>query len=809
MAIKYWGKTISDYSAMRGPCPEGFHMGDRDEREALVAAWATLWAYTRTGTSLAETYAFRYYFKVARWDYIDANRNDIVTADRTALLAYHVPQTRSYQTSWINEWLQVAITWSWWYMLTSCDWSGSTWTNTARVIRPFKDTPAIPGSTRTMTYDWSSIATWAWIFWNATLWLISVSIDWENWITIADKDLWATNTYSQNNWSIQVDAIWKVFQRWNNYPFPTRWVTLNTSSTQVDASWYWPWNYYYSDTLIIWNRNRETSNNRNLRWWVTWVKQKPVDIVERYYWGKLINDYSAMRGPCPKGYHVPKSSERSAVVNAWVSLWARTTSWTTSVTNFRTYLKLPNIVYLFPGNWLPWTWWTPQHRYYWWCRQTWSDWSWRYCDALDVVEDYWWSIKVDNTSSNHWCPVRPFKDKPVVPDSNWTVLYDWSSVATWAWIFYNATLWLISISSDWTTWTTIADKNAWATNVYNFWDTITSANWWWLYQWWNNYPFSIDWATTTSSTRVDTTWYGPWNYYSGSTFITGGANDDWFSPRNRDLWWWITWIQQKPVKVIEVYYGSTKIRPSYPAWIYWNPNIDWWVISISSNWTDWLTLADKNLWATTVYNLWDTMSEANCWKFYQRWNNYWFSYTWTPSRSSTKVDVSSYWPNNYYSNSTFRRVSYSWNWRTDASTTAAFNLWWGVTGTAEAAQGPCPNWFHIPSRSDITNLVSMYIGLDILSDTDSQAYLKIPRMWIRDNYNATVNDAWTDWWFRSCTINTEPYESTYYPYACECWNQSQYQIQLSTWHMNSYCLGIRPFRNEAIMPDDTRVAILN
>lgn len=571
MALKYWGKTIVNYEAMQWPSSAWYHISTSNDWTRAMDIWVSLWAWDNTWdhmstylkipptwlrTNLAEFY----------WDgemsvYLTPEiETDEDVPGRYFAKAFQFVFNEEYGLP--NE----AGLWG----ASIADWCS---------IRPFKNIPVVPDSSWTVLYQW----TWnAWIFYSATLWIISLSSDGTNWISLSDKNLWASVVY--NDWDTLSEAnCWNLFQRWNNYWFLWQW-NLSTTETQVDWSPYWPWNYYSSNEYYIggWDFVDWSSvRNDDRWWWITWAEH-PAEIIERCYWGKLIDDYSAMRWPCPEGFHVPKSSERSAVINAWVSLWARATSWTTNVTNFRTYLKLPNIVYLFPGDWLPWTWWSPQHRFYWGCVQSWSDWSWRYCDALDVVEDYWWSIWVRRTSSNHWCPVRPFKDKPVVPDSSWTILYQ--NPGDTFWIYHNAILWLISISSDWTTWITIADKNAWATNVYNFWDTITSANWWWLYQWWNNYPFSINWATTTSSTRVDTTWYGPWNYYSGSTFITGGVNDDWFSPRNCDLWWWVTWVQQKPAKVTEVYYGSTKIWPKYSQIVI---NSDLTTATLSSLQSEW------------------------------------------------------------------------------------------------------------------------------------------------------------------------------------------------------------------------------
>lgn len=85
---------------------------------------------------------------------------------------------------------------------------------------------------------------------------------------------------------------------------------------------------------------------------------------------------------------------------------------------------------------------------------------------------------------------------------------------------------------------------------------------------------------------------------------------------------------------------------------------------------------DKNLWATTVYNDWDTLTQANMWNMYQWWNNYWFPSTWTISNtSSTQVDASSYWPTNPYLSDTFI------TWSNDWSSVYNDDLWWDTTGT--------------------------------------------------------------------------------------------------------------------------------
>ena len=89
-------------------------------------------------------------------------------------------------------------------------------------------------------------------------------------------------------------------------------------------------------------------------------------------------------------------------------------------------------------------------------------------------------------------------------------------------------------------------------------------------------------------------------------------------------------------------------------------------------------MADKNLWATTVYSSGNTLSEANCGYLYQWWNNYAFPWSWSVTTSSTLVNASSYWPGNYYSSSTFITVSSN---PRDWSSVQNNDLWWDTTNT--------------------------------------------------------------------------------------------------------------------------------
>ena len=370
-------------------------------------------------------------------------------------------------------------------------------------VRCFKNSFELPTSSWTVINGtlWS-----AWIFWDTVNWLISITGDGTTWYTIQDKNLWATTVYS--DWdALTQDNMGNMYQWWNNYWFPSTWTLTDTSSTQVDASWYWPvefTGYYDSDTFIYWNNDWSSVRNDNL-WWNT------------------DNTNAARKWPCARWYHVPSMYEWQwvkAIMN-WLSL----STWD----DWRINLHMPFEGYCY-----------------------WSDASF----SNQGVTGYYCSSTPDGSTSCRTCQfnswsvyesstlwraygfaIRPFKNEFVTPTSSWTVI-QWTLWS--AWIFWDQTNGLISITSDWTTGYTMTDKNLWATTVYSDWDKLSLTNCWLFYQWWNNHWFL--WILEVSDTKVDASTYWPWNYYSSSIFITASASPyDWSSQRNDNLWWDSTW----------------------------------------------------------------------------------------------------------------------------------------------------------------------------------------------------------------------------------------------------------------------------
>lgn len=510
MSIYVWNKeikslfsgcTTKNYSAMRGPCPKGFHVPSKAEWQWVITIMSSL--------SLSS---------------LDAWKTNL----------HLVPAgCRIYPDATISNGNYYAYYWSCTHYSNesssalTCESTpkveGGSYRGQAFSVRWFKDSFEEPTSSRTVI-QWT--LWWAWIFRNQTEWLISITSDWTTWYTIQDKNLWATQVY--NRWDALTEANAGYMYQWgNNYWFPSTWSISKTSTTQVDTNWYWPWNYYDSDTFIMGSRNRSSVNNKDLRWWVTWITYDPTEAKAVYLWDAKVRPTIinfATQWPAPDGFHVPLITEWEWVntIMSWLGL----TTWDW----WRINLHMPFAGYRNTVSTLNYQ---GSNGYYWssspYGSGAPSNARDLYLDSSNVRANY-------NNGRAFGIPVRCFKDSYETPTSSWTVV-QWTLGS--AWIFWNQSEWLISITSNWTTWYTIQDKNLWATTVYNDGDTLTQANMWNMYQWWNNYWFHSTWSVTTSSTKVNAQNYWPWNYYSSSTFITWGM--DWSSAQNDNLRGWVDW----------------------------------------------------------------------------------------------------------------------------------------------------------------------------------------------------------------------------------------------------------------------------
>lgn len=233
-----------------------------------------------------------------------------------------------------------------------------------------------------------------------------------------------------------------------------------------------------------------------------------------------------------------------------------------------------------------------------------------------------------------------------------------------------------------------------------------------------------------------------------------------------------------------------------PPWIYHNSTL--WLITLADGaWND-ITIADKNLWATQVYNDGDALSKANCGKYYQWWNNYWFPRNWWMSTAAGQVSSSGYWPWNYYSSSIFRIIDIgqfqNWDWSSNQND----NLRWDVTDTSAARRWPCDSWYHIPSASEASSLLSMWANLFPWNISSFYSTIKMPGAWriIWNNWNV-LHSGWLYW---TTAPSVYPY-NTRYSKLIAVGVDYLYNGARSDW------LSIRPFKNTPVQPDETRTVL--
>lgn len=432
-------------------------------------------------------------------------------------------------------------------------------------IRLFSDTPIAPDENRT---ELCSYWNW-WSYWNENLWLISLSSDWETWLTIKDKNEWATETAPvfTDGLSIlnNIDVwSWNFYQWWNCHWFSKYWPyeTINAQSNMESGSVIGsiPFNY--------WNFDCWRTEPSDLPWFWIWVLTKDQ-------WEFILTTLSSF--------------------------------WITTPTDISRYLKLP-IAWYING--------TDAKLAYGWFGTMWGYWCDDYYYDEDVDTRKWvqlvfnWSAPAQPVDflaqpSTEWFNLRCIADIDIWDYDDWTVLYDWSSVAQWAWIFHSPKAQAILID-DGNESIIIRDRNQWAWEVYNYWDAFSCDNIWGYYQCQKPIPYyptvpesaseyAIRPNETYTYTKVNTTWMIPYSY-NGSDFVSF----DWsgFDPSDpSSLMWMLDWEVATNKRLREYskndQYYWTNYKPNWSVYN-WTPSgiiesieISKWSQYIYLNW-EWL-----------------------------------------------------------------------------------------------------------------------------------------------------------------------------------------------------------------------------
>ncbi len=211
-------------------------------------------------------------------------------------------------------------------------------------------------------------------------------------------------------------------------------------------------------------------------------------------------------------------------------------------------------------------------------------------------------------------------------------------------------------------------------------------------------------------------------------------------------------------------------------WSGWTPSISWWVSqascdfncnsgyswngsSCASNSYPWCNASDIPFWGYTIAacNVWTNISwtgSSSYGYYFQWWNNGWTP-SWTITPSNLRVDSSSYWPWNYYNNTTFIgwSIPSPWDW----STVKNDNLWWNTDNNNNARQWPCASGYHVPSYSEWSSVITSWWWW--WNGTNMMNTLKLPMAWGRNWTNGTMYNQWTYgiYWTSTPTSNNAYY----------------------------------------------------
>ena len=564
------------------------------------------------------------------------------------------------------------------------------------------------------------------------IWTIRIS-SWDTIITILDRNLWASIAWTwcsiTESW-----ACWYHFQRWNNYWFEHFDDSIfenavNYDDVNIDASAYWPDNYYVSWVFIkgsSWENNFDWSivRNDNLWWWSgdfnyeNWVF--PVDNPQDRQW------------PCPEWYHIPSKWEWAILIEM---VW-------NAPEKFRNDLLIPAAWYhRYDGNIIESS--TNFMNSLEWDR-LWSSspnsLDSRMSNNLYYNGGMWpiWSISEQWGRANGFS-IRCFQNKSV--DSNLINFYDdneliWSwNVISWTSLSESIVGELSAITKTWYTllwwyesgassifdFTTPINANLdlyamWIDNTNPTCDVEYSTTWltnqdiiafltWcseeniictncdsWIgdkhtFTWNDSFTFEFQdlarntWSATATVTWIDktaptcdvaysTTWATTW---SVTATLTGCSEEiTWTDTQHTFTWNWTYTFNFQDLA------GNTWSTGAEVTWIIsWNN-----IVYFDTEWNEFIwndlticnpnktgeciTMMDRNLWATTH----DISKTGSYWYYYQWWNNYWFN-----ARSLNgkvwQVDVSAYWPNNPYNSGVFLY------WYTNRDSWGNDNLrWW-------------------------------------------------------------------------------------------------------------------------------------
>jgi len=360
--------------------------------------------------------------------------------------------------------------------------------------------------------------------------------------------------------------------------------------------------------------------------------------------------------------------------------------------------------------------------------------------TIAFINLQWYSIWARD--SKRISDINNIQKKITIETSKWTNLSSLiNTVKTNSWLTIDNTL---STSIQWTANFQNLKEN-WASfkDPITRWDYVLSYSIWWNGTWAYNFT-----QISTINEELNQA-VVKWNYYPIKTWdspsIIKDSNNNyivdwwvdlpylavaWWGWSSSSSWWpienWLCWsdngwnFTSNPTNLCSAWTASSVTdNGSWNTYTWTCDWINWWTTdSCSANNTNisqypWCNEIDITVWAYTISacNLWETIAGTDrsySWgDYYQWWRNKNFPYTTNNiDRETTPIDWS-IWLN--ASTDTYFLVRdaslaspYTW------ASTDITNNWWETTNTSVARQWPCASWYHVPSSTEWSWIVTAW-----------------------------------------------------------------------------------------------------
>ena len=661
------------------------------------------------------------------------------------------------------------------------------------------------------------------------------------WITIMDRNLGATSNDISSS-----DSYGYKYQWWNNYGysnwcFTNQWRWCSDSITEswkgiwdkeqheylnwfnwndkYDKSWYYETIFYYVD-ISPWYHWGEW-NYHDWLWW-------GADDNKNNNWWENEKNFEDRQWPCPDGYHVPSEWEWWLLVKYWRDTYGKDITnykdgyFYSDSSDFRDYFKLPYAGYRgwndallyqqgYEGHYRSSSpYWTPEEYEYW------DSQEWVSSDISEYARYFWLNINfvgVGGYNKRHnWFPVRCFKNTYESKTIENTTECEWMDKANvnhvtkdgivtikWNevdWNYVNISIYDPEKEIYKTLWTAkMSDKKfsykvPWAgehelllTNgckevIYKIEADTVKCEWMdsaKVSHTVDNDTITLKWNTIEWD-NVEISIFDP-DSESYKNLWTVKMNNKKFTYKIK--WEWeqnfllSNWCNNFNYKVNITKAKKEEITSKY------------WTISIANpdNKNEWITIMDKNLWATSN----DISSSNSYWYYYQWWNNYGFNRKNKISTSSDKATRNSKYDNHWFYDNFFRITSrdywtdWSHNWLRWWEYDSYDNDWWANEKNPHNRQWPCPDGYHVPSawewwllikyrKNTYDKNVEIKWGQWQFSFADKTAtenfskFFKLPLAGNLNSYDGSTERQGENWvyWSSSTNIENEGYAEHLY-----------------------------------------------